>query len=152
MGEKLFGEDLPRILDCLAFKAQCPGEKINHGLVLGSYDQGIGKDAFVSPVKRAVGRANWRSKGAPPSSRTSKRTSRRSCAPTILQISEVHEMGDKRFGFYDSIKDWCAAPPDMLTIADKNMKEYPISNAVFPILTTNHLTDGLFIPPRRSAH
>jgi hypothetical protein len=57
-------------------------------------------------------------------------------------------MGEKRFSFYDSIKDWCAAPPDMLTIADKNVKEYPIWNAVFPIFTTNHLTDGLYIPPQ----
>jgi hypothetical protein len=35
----------------------------------------------------------------------------------------------------------------MLTIANKNVKEYPILNAVLPIFTTNHLTDGLFIPP-----
>ena len=39
----------------------------------------------------------------------------------------------------------------MLTIADKNVKEYPILNAVFPILTTNHLTDGLYIRNRIGA-
>jgi hypothetical protein len=146
LGEKLFGDDLPRILDCLAFKAQYPAIKINHGLVLGSYDQGIGKDAFVSPIKRAVGSANWRSKGASAIIKNIENNFTPFLRSTILQISEVHEMGDKRFGFYDSIKDWCAAPPDMLTIADKNVKEYPILNAVFPILTTNHLTDGLYIP------
>ena len=42
---------------------------------------------------------------------------------------------------------YCASPPDMLTVADKNIREHPITNAVLPILTTNHLTDGLFIPP-----
>lgn len=147
IGEQLFDADLPRILDCLAFKTQNPAVKINHGLVLGSYDQGIGKDAFIHPVKRAVGPANWRSKGAAAVLKNIENNFTPFLRSTILQISEVHEMGDKRFGFYDSIKDWCAAPPDMLIIADKGVKEYPILNAVLPILTTNHLTDGLFIPP-----
>ena len=32
--------------------------------MLGSPMQGIGKDAILWATKRAVGRANWRSKGA----------------------------------------------------------------------------------------
>jgi hypothetical protein len=147
LGFKLFPDDFGHILDCLAFKTQYPARKINHALVLGSFEQGIGKDALLTPVRRAVGFANWRSKGASAVLKNIENNFTPFLRSTILQISEVHEMGDKRFPFYDSIKDWCAAPPDMLTIADKNVKEYPILNAVLPVFTSNHLTDGLAIPP-----
>jgi hypothetical protein len=147
LGDKLFGDHLPHILDCLASKVQRPEVKINHGLVLGSYDHGTGKDSFLWPVKRGIGFANWRSKGASAVLKNIENNFTPFLRATILQISEVHEMGDKRFTFYDSTKDWCAAPPETLTIADKNVKEYPILNAVLPIWTTNHLTDGLYIPP-----
>ena len=126
---------------------QNPAGKINHGIVIGSYDQGVGKDAFISAVKRAIGKSNWRSKGASAVIKNIENNFTPFLRSTILQISEVHEMGDKRFAFYDLIKDWCAAPPDMLTVADKHVREYPILNAVLPIFTTNHLTDGLYIPP-----
>ena len=126
---------------------QNPAGKINHGIVIGSYDQGVCKDAFISAVKRAIGKSNWRSKGASAVIKNIENNFTPFLRSTILQISEVHEMGDKRFAFYDLIKDWCAAPPDMLTVADKHVREYPILNAVLPIFTTNHLTDGLYIPP-----
>ncbi len=147
IGYTIYPDDFDHILDCIAFKVQNPGEKINHCIVLGSPMQGIGKDAILWATKRAVGRANWRSKGATAVLTAIEKNFTPFLKSTILQISEVHEMGDKRFGFYDSIKDWCASPPDMLTVADKNIREHPITNAVLPILTTNHLTDGLFIPP-----
>jgi len=148
LGKHIFGaEDLERLLDCLAFKVQFPGRKINRGFVLGSKEHGIGKDAFVVATKRAVGSANWRVKSATGVLRGIEKDFTPFLQSTILQISEVHELGEKRFGFYDSMKDWMAAPPDYITIADKNVKEHPILNAVLVLMTSNHLTDGFFVPP-----
>jgi len=148
LGRHIFGdEDLERLLDCLAFKVQFPGLKINRGFVLGSKEHGIGKDAFLVATKRAIGPANWGIKSATGVLRAiEKDFTARFLRKTILQISEVHELGEKRFGFYDSMKDWMAAPPDFLNVADKNEKEHPILNAVLVLMTSNHLTDGLYIP------
>jgi hypothetical protein len=149
LGRHLFNEeDLARLLDCLAFKVQNPGLKINRGFIIGSREQGIGKDAFIVAVRRAIGSANWGIKGATGVIRAiEKDFTAGFLQKTVLQISEVHELGEKRFSAYDSQKDWKAAPPNYLNVADKNVKEHPIQNAVLVIQTTNHLTDGPYIPP-----
>ena len=147
LGRHIFGDDLERLLDCLASKVQYPGRKVNRGFLIGSKEQGIGKDGFLAATKRAVGPANWRIKSAAGVVRAIEKDFTPFLQSTILQISEVHELGDKRFTFYDNMKDWMAAPPDFLNVADKHVKEHPVANAVLAILTSNHLTDGLFIPP-----
>ena len=148
LGRHLFGEDdLERLLDCLASKVQDPARKVNRGFLIGSKEHGIGKDAFLAATRRAVGPANWRIKSAAGVVRAIEKDFTPFLQSTILQISEVHELGEKRFSFYDSMKDWMAAPPDFLSVADKNVKEHPVLNAVLTINTSNHLTDGLFIPP-----
>ena len=45
---------------------------------------------------------------------------------TIVRISEVHDLGPARFQFFDVTKDWHAAPPETLTVADKHVKAYEI--------------------------
>ena len=149
LGRHIFGdEDLNRLLDCMAFKVQNPGLKINRGFLVGSREQGIGKDMFLVGVRRAIGSANWGVKTAAGIMRAiEKDFTAGFLQRTILQISEVHELGEKRFAFYDAQKDWMAAPPHFLNVADKNVKEHPIQNAVLEILTSNHLTDGLYVPP-----
>src|ERR1700693_2344151 len=59
-GRKIFGDDFDHIEMWLAHRVQKPHVKINHALVIGSPKQGIGKDLFLSPIKRAVGPWNWR--------------------------------------------------------------------------------------------
>lgn len=147
LGFTLFGDDLPHTLDWLAWKTQHPDIKINHALVLGSYEQGIGKDSWLSPVRRGIGPSNWRNVSASHALTGIEKNFTPFLRASIARISEAHEMGVKRFAFYDATKDWCAAPPETLTIADKNVKEFPIMNAVGVIFTTNHKTDGLYIPP-----
>jgi hypothetical protein len=90
LGYKLFPDDFSHILDCLAYKVQNPASKINHALVLGSFEQGIGKDALLTPVRRAVGFANWRSKGASAVLKNIENNFIPFLRSTILQISEVH--------------------------------------------------------------
>jgi hypothetical protein len=54
---KVFGDDdAEHIVKWCAQRVQYPGIKINHALVLGSEQHGIGKDAMLEPVKGLLGR------------------------------------------------------------------------------------------------
>ena len=143
---KLWGDDAPHLICWLASRVQHPDIKINHGLVLGSNGHGIGKDSWLYPVARAVGRNNWRNVSA---GRAFKQADEFNAflENVIVRISEAHDLKEQRFAFYDKMKDWCAAPPETIEVADKHVKGHPIANVVGPIITTNHLTDGLYIPP-----
>ena len=57
-GEMVYREDFHHICLWLAHRIQRPGEKINHGLVLGGAP-GIGKDTLLEPIKTAVGPWNF---------------------------------------------------------------------------------------------
>jgi hypothetical protein len=145
LGNRMWGDQLDHMLDVLAFKVQNPDIKVNHALVLGSYGQGVGKDSWLHPVGYAVGRHNWRNVSAGRAFTEADRFNS-FLENVVVQISEAHDLGDKRFSFYDKMKDWCAAPPNTLEVANKNVKAHPIANVVLPIITTNHKTDGLFWP------
>jgi hypothetical protein len=57
---KIFNQDeASHIIKYLAHCVQRPGEKINHALILGSNDQGIGKDKLLEPIRHAVGPWNF---------------------------------------------------------------------------------------------
>lgn len=146
LGKILWGDDLDHLLNWLAFKVQFPGIKINHSIVLGSYAHGVGKDSWLTPVKRAVGPWNWQNISARKAFNDAA-TFNAFLRNSIVLISELHDLGDKRFAFYDMSKDWAAAPPETLTIADKHVKAHQILNVVGIIKTTNHKADGPFIPP-----
>jgi len=152
LGRKLFGvEDAEHLMDWIAHRLQFPHIKINHALVLGSHAQGIGKDSWLWPVGHALGKWNW--------CNVSARKAYNDAAgfnsfleSVILQISEAHDLEKARFAFYDMTKDWCAAPPETLMVADKHVKAHPILNVVGVIYTTNHKTDGLYIPADDRRH
>lgn len=131
-----------------AHRLQRPGEKINHGIVLGG-EQGIGKDSILEPIKRGVG--PWNFQEVSPAAMLG------SFNPwvraVILRISEGHDLGDlDRFKFYDHCKVYVAAPPDVLTCNRKHMHEVPVFNVMGVVLTTNHRTDGVYLPPDDRRH
>ena len=71
----------------------------------------------------------------------------------ILRISEVRDLGDHdRFAFYEHMKAYTAAPPDVLRIDEKNLREYNIPNCTGVIITTNHRLDGLYLPADDRRH
>lgn len=153
LGEYLFGNQLHHMIQCLAFKVQHPDVKINHALVMGSYDQGIGKDAWLAPVQTAIGAHNFSSVTAA----VAREWTLKGFTETILQnvisrISEVHDLGVDRFKFYDMTKDWAVAPPENVKVADKNVKPHFIANVVLMIYSTNHKTDGMFWPAEDRRH
>jgi hypothetical protein len=145
-GEFIWGEYNQHIERWLAYRIQAPHDKINHGLVMGSPKQGIGKDSYIAPARRAVG--EWNFADVPATRAYEKFANENSFLESvILRINEAHDLGDKRFHFYERTKDWFAAPPETLMIRDLWIKQHPMFNLVGPIVTTNHLTDGLFLPP-----
>jgi Family of unknown function (DUF5906) len=145
---KVFGNDSEHILRWLAHRVQRPADKINHALVLGGA-QGIGKDTLLEPVKRAIGPWNF-SEVSPQHMLGRFNGFLRS---VILRVSEARDLGDiDRFQFYDHMKAYTAAPPDVLRVDEKNLREYTLSNCVGIIITTNHKTDGIFLPPDDRRH
>jgi hypothetical protein len=138
----IYPDHADHILDWLAHRVQKPEQKINHALVLGG-KPGIGKDTTLEPGRQAIGA--WNFQEVSPSQITGRFNGY--LKSVILRISEARDTGDvDRYQFYEHTKIYIAAPPDMLRIDEKNIKEYSIFNCTGVIITTNHKTDGLYLP------
>ncbi len=147
-GRKVYPEAFDHIVVWLAHRVQRPEEKINHALMLGG-SQGVGKDTLLEPVKRAVGPWNF----AEVSPRQANGRFNGFLKSVILRISEARDLGDAdRFQFYDATKTIMAAPPDVLRIDEKNLREYSIFNCCGVVITANHKTDGIYLPPDDRRH
>lgn len=151
LGATLWGDDLEHMLNWMAYRVQHADIKINHSLLLGSGEHGIGKDMWLKPLRRAVGPWNYSEVSARRVKEKATSENPWLCS-TVLQVSEVHDLGDARFGFYETTKDWAAGPPDSLLIRDLWANGYPVQNAVGVIYTSNHKLDGLFLPPQDRRH
>jgi hypothetical protein len=146
---KVFGDDAEHIIKWCAQRAQHPEIKINHALVLGSEKHGIGKDAALEPVKRAIGPWNFGEVNPPQLLGRFNGFLKR----VILRVNEVRDLGDvSRYSFYDHTKLYTASPPDVLRIDEKNLREHSILNCVGIILTTNYKTTGIYLPAEDRRH
>ena len=146
--ERLFGEDAAHLVKWCAHRVQRPHEKINHALVLGG-KQGIGKDTLLEPVKYAIG--PWNFNEVSPQQVLGRFDG--FLKSVILRVSEARDLGDfDRFAFYDHMKSYTAAPPDVLRIDEKNRQEYAIPNVCGVIITTNHKSDGIYLPADDRRH
>jgi len=148
---KIYPEDANHIITWLAHRVQRPGEKINHALVLGGL-QGIGKDTLLEPVKHAVG--PWNFRDVIPANLMGRFNS--FAKAVILRVNEARDLGDaervNRFTFYDHTKTYTAAPPDVLRIDEKNLREYYVFNVLGFLITTNYKTDGIYLPADDRRH
>ncbi len=145
---RLYGRDAAHIEKWLAHRVQRPGEKCNHALVLGG-NQGVGKDSLLKPVERAVGA--WNVAEVSPSALLGRFNPY--LKSVILRISEARDLGDMdRFALYDRTKTLMAAPPDVLTVDEKNIREHKVFNVTGVIVTTNHLLDGIYLPADDRRH
>jgi len=71
----------------------------------------------------------------------------------ILRVSEARDLGEfDRYAFYDHMKAYTAAPPDVLRVDEKNLREHSILNCCGVIITTNHKTDGIYLPSDDRRH
>jgi hypothetical protein len=145
---RIYPDDAAHIIKWLAHRVQRPAEKLNHALVLGG-NHGIGKDTLLEPVKQAVG--PWNFKETKPQSILGRFNG--FLKAVILRINEARDLGDfDRFSFYEHMKDIIAAPPDVLVIDEKHAHEYCIPNLPGVVYTTNHRTDGIYLPPDDRRH
>jgi hypothetical protein len=127
---------------------QRPQDKINHALVLGG-EQGIGKDSMIEPVKRAVG--PWNVAEVSPQHLLGRFNG--FLKSVILRVNEARDLGEiNRFSFYDHLKAFTAAPPDVLRVDEKNLREYNVLNCSGVLITTNHKTDGIYLPADDRRH
>jgi hypothetical protein len=131
-----------------AHRAQRPGDKINHSLVLGGVP-GIGKDAIIEPLRRAVGAWNF----ADISPQAVLGNFNEFARSVVLRVSEGKDLGEfDRFAFYEATKTLMAAPPDTLRCNPKFVKPYYVLNVTGVIITTNHKVGGLFLPADDRRH
>ena len=141
-------DDATHILRWLAHRVQLPGQKINHALVLGG-PQGIGKDTLLEPVKHAVG--PWNFEEVSPVHLLGRFNG--FVKSVILRVSEARDLGEiNRFSFYDHTKVYTAAPPDVLRVDEKHLREHYVFNCLGFIITTNHKTDGIYLPADDRRH
>jgi Family of unknown function (DUF5906) len=146
---KVFPNDADHLVKWFAHRRQRPWEKINHGLVLGSLAQGVGKDTILEGVKRAI--APWNFKEVAPKNIFDPFNPW--LRAVILRVSEAKDMGDvSRFELYDGMKTLLAAPPDVLSCNEKHIKQHYVLNCMSVIITTNHLTDGIYLPAEDRRH
>jgi hypothetical protein len=144
----IYPEDAAHIILWLAHRVQRPAEKINHALVLGGA-QGIGKDTLLAPVREAVG--PWNFDEVSPTQVMGRFNGY--LKSVVLRVNEARDLGiADRFKFYDHLKPITASPPETLKVDEKNIREHRIFNVCGVIITTNHKTDGIYLPADDRRH
>lgn len=144
---RIYPDHADHLFAWFAQRVQRPDDKINHALVLGG-NQGIGKDTILEPVKHAIG--PWNFVEISPSHMMGRFNG--FAKSVILRISEARDLGDTdRFSFYDHTKIYTAAPPDVLRVDEKNLREHAIFNVCGVIITAN-LKTGVYLDPDDRRH
>jgi hypothetical protein len=145
---RIFPEEEQHIRFWLAHRLQFPAVKINHALVLSGL-QGIGKDTLLEPVKYGVGPSNFHE--VSPQQILGRFNG--FLKSVVLRVSETRDLGEHtRFELYDHMKAYIAAPPDVLRVDEKNLREYQILNCCGVCITTNHKADGIYLPADDRRH
>ncbi|WP_319798773.1 primase-helicase family protein [Nitrobacter sp.] len=143
----VFPDEAEHIIKFLAHRVQKPEEKINHALVLGGM-QGVGKDSILEPVKYAIG--PWNFVEVSPKQVIGRFNG--FVKSVILRISEARDRGEAdRYEFYETMKTYTAAPPDVLRVDEKNLREHAVMNVMGVVITTNH-RDSLHLPADDRRH
>ena len=138
---KVYGDDADHITKWCAHRVQRPEEKINHALFLGG-EQGIGKDTLLEPVKYAVG--PWNFIEAKPQQMLGRFNSY--VKSVILRVSEARDLGEiDRYAFYEHMKTYTTAPPDVHRVDEKHLREHSVLNVMGVVITSNHKTDGIYL-------
>jgi hypothetical protein len=145
--EATMPESAPHIIRWFAHRVQRPHEKVNHALVLIGA-QGTGKDTIVAGVIPAVG--PWNVSEVGPDQLMGRFNA--FVRSVILRVSEARDLGDHdRYRLYDHLKTYTAAPPDVLRVDEKNIREYVVPNVCGVIITSNHI-DGIYLPADDRRH
>jgi hypothetical protein len=68
-------------------------------------------------------------------------------------VSEARDLGEvDRYAFYEHMKVYTAAPPEVLRCDEKNLREHAVLNVCGVVITSNHKTDGIYLPADDRRH
>jgi len=146
--KKVYPDDWEHIIHWIAHHVQHPEIKVNHSIVLGG-QVGVGKDTLLAPAVQAVG--PWNCAEVSPEDLFGSFNGY--LKAVLLRVSEARDMGDvSKFQLYERMKTMGAAPPDVLRVNEKHLKEHHIVNVVGVIITTNYKTEGIYLPADDRRH
>lgn len=134
--------DADQFLNYMAHRVQHPGEKPRFALLLAG-DQGVGKDTAVEFCVPAIG--SWNVANIEPSALET--SFNEYASSTLVRISEAANLHDMtKWAFNEKTKVLIAGSPDEMTINPKYGQKYSVKMFCGVIITTNHLSNGIFIP------
>lgn len=120
------------VLGFLAWTAQRPSDKIHHALVLGSKNEGVGKDTLLEPLRIAIGKDYTRE--------ISPETIAGSfndflVGAKLIVVQEMHNF--ERRETMNRLKPLIAAPPEALPVNEKFKGTFYIPNIASLVFFTN---------------
>jgi hypothetical protein len=119
-------------LDCVAYKLQHRGVKINHATLLWGATQGTGKDSVFEPIFRIIGKLNVNH--ITPETLAGQFTSYLECE--VVVVEEM--MNFERRATANKMKPNLACPPDTVTVNRKHMAPYKIPNIQWWVMFSNY--------------
>lgn len=143
----VYPEDAGHIIRWFAQRVQDPANKVNHCIVLGG-EPGIGKDTLLEPLKQAVG--PWNFADITPQHLLGRFNG--FAKSVVLRISEARDLDVNQYQFYEHTKNYMASPPDVMRVDEKHMKEHAVVNCCGVVITTNHKTNGIYLPANDRRH
>jgi len=143
--QKLFNKegDAEQFLNYMAHRVQLPAEKPRFALLIGG-GQGVGKDTAVEMCIPAIG--SWNVSNIEPSHLEA--SFNEHAATALVRINEAASQQEiSKWAFNEKTKVLIAGLPDICTINPKFGLKYSVKLFCGVIITTNHLLNGLHIPP-----
>jgi hypothetical protein len=135
--------DAEQFLNYMAHRVQKPWEKPRFALLI-SGGQGVGKDTIIEFCAPAIG--VWNVANIDPSFLDA--SFNEYVTATLIRISEaanLHEM--TKWAFNERTKTLIAGSPDITQVNPKYGQKYSVRMHCGVIITTNHLAEGIYIPP-----
>jgi len=134
--------DADQFLDYMAHRVQKPGEKPRFALLIAG-DQGVGKDTAVEFCCSAIGA--WNVASVDPAALDS--GFNEYAASVLVRVSEAANLHDmNKWAFNERMKVLIAGTPDHIQINPKYGQKYSVRMHCGVIITTNHLSTGIYIP------
>jgi len=135
--------DADQFFDYAAHLVQRPGVKIRFALLIAG-EQGTGKDTAIEFCVPAIGA--WNVASVAPS--VLQKDFNEAAASTLLRINEAADARDtNRWALNESLKNLIAGSPDWMRINPKYGRTYTVRLYGGIVVTTNHLTSSIHIPP-----
>lgn len=135
--------DADQFLDYMAHRVQKPGQKPRFALLIAG-EQGVGKDTAIAMCTPSIGA--WNIANIDPSAFEG--SFNEHAAKVLVVISEAANTNEmNKWAFNEATKVLIAGQPDYATINPKYGQKYSVRLHNGTIVTTNHMTTGIYIPP-----